>query len=127
MSTLTKDQLRALRIDIDAALAPLAAKHNLSSLAAGRCTYTTSGNFTMKVEGVAQGGMDKLAAEYEAQRQWDDSLPPVGAEFTYGREEYKIAGCKSRGTKIVAKRTSDSKDFLFPRDAVVKLCTVAVA
>jgi hypothetical protein len=124
MPALTKDQLRALRADIDAALAPIAAKHQLSSLQAGRCTYTTSGNFTMKVEGVATGGLNKIAADYEGSRQWDKTLPPLGAEFIYGGEEYKIAGCKSRSGKIIATRTRDKKDYVFPRDAVVRLCTV---
>ncbi len=124
MTTITRDQLRIIRADIDAALAPIAAKHNLSSLKTDRCTYTVYGSFTMKIEGVAAaGGMNKVAAEYESQRQWDNTLPPVGAEFKYGGEEYKIAGCKSRGNKIIATRTRDTKDFLFPRDAVVRLCT----
>lgn len=125
MTTLTRDALRALRADIDAALAPIAAKHQLTSLKAGHCSYSTTGAFTFKVEGVAQGGMDKLAANYESQRQWDDTLPPVGAEFRYGNEEYKIAGAKSRGNRIIATRTRDKKDFVFPRDAVVKLCKAA--
>ena len=122
MTTLTRDQLRALRAEIDAALAPIAAKHHLASLKAGHCSYTATGSFTFKVEGVAAGGMDKIAAQYEAERQWNKDLPPVGAEFTYGGEEYKIVGCKSRGGRIIATRTRDSKDFIFPRDGVVKLC-----
>ena len=118
MAEVSKDLLRALRIDIENALLDVAKRHGLKSLKPGNCTYT-SGTFTMKLEGVVEGGMDKAASAYESQRMWDKTLPPLGAAFEYGDRTYKVAGA-NKGNRLFCDR-DDGKRFVFPRDVVTRL------
>lgn len=120
MAELSKDLLRALRADIDAALVDVAKRHGLKSLQAGNCSYNSGGgSFTFKLNGVVEGGLDKEASAYEARRRYDPTLPPLGAAFEYGGRTYTVAGA-NRGTRLFADR-DDGKRFVFPRDVVARL------
>lgn len=121
--TITKEVLQAVRADMDKALAEIGARHGLTQLKSGKCVYDPrSGNFTIKVEGVAEGGADKDAARYDQIRGLFPGLPERGTEFTYGGEKYAVSGANSTGSKVLAKRNRDGRVYQFPRDAVVKLC-----
>ena len=116
--SITRDQLKALRADIDAALIDVAKRHGLKSLTAAKCKYRDD-SFTFSVEGVVEGGLDKEAAEYEMRRQYDPTLPALGTTFTQGVHSYSVIGA-NRGRKIIAQRT-DGMKFLFPRELFNRL------
>lgn len=116
---ITPDMLRALRSDINAALAPLATKYGLTKLAAGNASYS-AGAFTMKLEGLATGGLTKEEQRYDKHRatgwqmQW---LPARGAAVLYGGDQFTATGINSTGTKVIgtfAKRPG--KSFIVPVD-----------
>ena len=120
MSTINKDFLRDLRVDIEAALKSVAKKHEIS-LETGRCTFDpSSGNFTMKVEGVAKGGIDKRGALYESLRQLRPTLPKLRSKFDYNGKQHEIVGANTTGTKIITK--CGDAGYQFPIDAIERLC-----
>jgi hypothetical protein len=124
MSTITRDALAAIRPDMDAALAAVARKHGLASLKCTNCTFDpSSGNFVMKVEGVAKGGKTKEAARYEQSKQFDDGLPPLGYVFRSGEASYSVIGMNTTGTKVMAERLDavPARTFLFQREAIKRL------
>lgn len=125
MTTITKELLAEVRKRMDAALAQVAKDLSLKSLTCGRCTYNPSaGNFTMKVEGVAEGGMDETANLY-AQNARFMGLPPIGAVFAdpIRKEDYKIIGMK-KGGRLIVERTSNGKHYLMPADQVKRMCAL---
>lgn len=124
MTTLDRDLLKALRVDIDAALAAVAQKHGVKTLRTGNATFDPgAGSFTFKLEGVVEGGQGKDASRLEMERRFDSGLPAVGQAFTYGGTVYTAAGINTKATKILARR-ADGKVFLIPRDAVKALLAV---
>jgi hypothetical protein len=125
MSTLSKAVLQAMRADLDKALADVAKKHGLQSLRSGNCTFNPdSGNFTMKVEGIAQGGTDKKsaaeAAEYDMYRDFKPELPPRGSKFEHSGKRHEVIGCNRGCTKIIT-RASDGKKYQFQTAGLVAL------
>jgi hypothetical protein len=115
--TITKELLNALRIDIDAALATIAKARGLTSLRTGRCTYDPNGgNFSMKVEGVAEGGQDASAKLYDDNARLF-GLPKRGTEFNTMGNAYRITGMKSGG-RVIAERLGTGKSFLFKPEHV---------
>ena len=120
---ITKDLLRSFRADLDAALAPLTKKYGLSSLKAGSATYSAGGTFTMKVEGLADGGIDKDAERYNANRSWLE-LPPLGTKFLVRGSEDTIIGL-TKGTKVITKR--GEKKFVWDAEVVKRLCATKAA
>lgn len=112
--SLTKQQLAAIRIDLQAALDGVAKKHGLAHLNAGNCTYETTGAFTWKLEGLAAGGVTK------DERRYDDNawlgLPPRGSEFTSRGMTHKTAGLTS-GSKVITE-CSDGKRYKWDVEAI---------
>ena len=120
MSILNRDLLSKLRPDIDKALATVANTHGMR-LKTGKCTFDPDGgNFTLIVEGVVKGGLDKEAARYDALRSLYPKLPPLGSKFDHEGRTYKIVGINKTRTKIVTEH--GTKQFLVPRDLVERLC-----
>jgi hypothetical protein len=120
---LTKETLRALRVAIDEALAPVAKAQNLKHLRAGSCTYDPNGTFTFKVEGVVEGGLDADGARYKNEQKLL-GLPDLGTQFPFRGASYAIEGLKSGG-KIVAKLVGTEQRYKFDRDVVIGLCAKA--
>jgi hypothetical protein len=116
--TISRDFLRVLRADIDAALVEVAKRHGLKSLTADGCKYRDD-SFTFSVEGVVEGGLDRQAAEYEMRRKYDDKLPALGTTFKQGVRTFTVVGA-NRGSKIIAAR-DDGKRFLFPHTLFARL------
>ena len=114
----------------------------------GNCTFGSEGVFTFKLEGVLPGGTNREEQEYahlvkiEAQGrmipgpdlQTDKKtglqfrpyvntpgrrLPPLGTEFTYQGETYKIVGATKRG-RILADSAA-GKRYTMSVDAVVNV------
>lgn len=125
MSTATavnKELLRAVRVAVDAALIPIAKAHGLTSLTTGKAIYDPrGGTFTIKLDGVAEGGTPVPAQLYNLFRE-SRNLPEIGATFTHGGKQYKIDGANSTGSKVLAARQPDGKQFLFHPEDVARLC-----
>lgn len=75
----------------------------------------------MKVEGVAEGGLDKAAAAYTQLMDLYE-LPPLGTVFKAGGHEFKITGINTTGSKLLVERVSDGKPFLYKRESALALC-----
>ena len=120
MSILSRDDLSKLRANIEKALATVATTHGVR-LKTGKCTFDPdSGNFTLAVEGVVKGGLDKEAARYNALRMLHPKLPPLGSKFDHNGKTYKIAGANKTCTKIFAEH--GARQYLVPRALVERLC-----
>jgi hypothetical protein len=98
--SLSKDQIKQIRTDIDTALEAVAKKHKLDKLAAGNCTFTGS-TFTFKVEGLTQGGETVEEARI--------------ATFVYQNKTFTISA-NARCTKVIL--TSGGKDYQMPVEMV---------
>lgn len=116
--TITKDFLRQVRADIDAALVSVAKKNGLASLKAANCTYGP-GNFKFNVEGVVEGGLDKDAERYQ-QCVKLLNLPPLGADLTIAGKRYKTSGLNNPCSKVIVTR-DDGKRFLYPVEVVTAM------
>lgn len=109
--TITKELLKTLRVDMDAALAAVAEKHGVS-LKVGNCTFSAD-TFTFKVEGIAEGGVTKEAAYYEMMAKFDKELPPLNAVVKVCGQLFNVVGMRSRGKNtMVIKRVTDGKIFV---------------
>jgi len=129
MTLQVKATIRALRPEIDKALAEIAKKRGLKSLRAGNASFTNDGFFSLKVEGILEGGLSKEESFYDDIRE-TYALPARGAKFTTGFgptfREYTIVGTNTTGSKIIVKRTGIEGLRLLPID-VVKRATSAKA
>lgn len=121
-AAINKELLRAVRAAVDATLAPIAKAHGLQALATGKCTYDPAGGtFTLKLEGIAEGGTSPEAQRYNMMRE-ARKLPELGATFNSGGKPYKIEGANTTGSKVIAARQPDGKRFLFHSGDVARLC-----
>lgn len=117
MTTVNKAMLKAVRADLDAALAEVAKKHGLQTFKSGNCTFDpTAGSFNFKVEGTVEGGIGKEGARLQFEATYDPALPKVGESFFFGTHTYSAIGMNTTGSKVVVKR-NDGKTFLIKTDA----------
>jgi hypothetical protein len=106
--TITPQLLKLLRADINAALATVATKYHLASLTAGNATYTKDGSFTIKVNGLAAGGLTREQSAYDQLRDLY-GLPERGSTFTtYKGDTFRIDGLAR--DKVTLER-ADGKRF----------------
>lgn len=122
MAIITREMLRAIRADIDAALVTVAEKYELKSLTTGSATFGSS-HFTIKLDGVSVGGKTKEAERYESPSAKFLGLPPLGTYFKSAGHMYKTAGLNSTGSKVLCDR-DDGKTYLIPIDNCIALCAV---
>jgi hypothetical protein len=95
--------MNLLRSDIDAALVNVAKKHRIT-LKTGHCTFSpAAANFTFKLEGVAEGGVDRKGELYLSLRRMRPTLPPLHSTFVYEEDTYEIIGANNTRTKVIAK------------------------
>jgi hypothetical protein len=94
-----RDQLKQIRIDINASLAAVAAKHGLSSLQATNATFGGDA-FTFKLEGLKAGGVSKEADLFNRCAKQINISVPLGTTFKAGGREYAISGLTTGGTII---------------------------
>lgn len=121
-----KDKLNAIREDIDKALAAVAKKHKLASLACkGAARYTTS-TCTFTVEGVAAGGKSIEAQRYETNQKLL-KLPPLGTTITHKGQTYVSTGLNTTGSKVYAKQVVTGKEYLFDIALFIHLAAASVA
>lgn len=127
IKSLDKKGLQMLRQELQAAVDAVGLKHGIKILV-GNARFTPD-NATFKVEiaTVAENGMvnDHAASDFKQSCGLFGLKPDhFGAEISYGRERYKIAGLTSgRSYKypILAERVSDGKKFKLPIAAVSSL------
>lgn len=107
---ITPKMLEALRLDLDAAMKPIAAKYGIE-LTSGNASYQSS-SFSLKVAGKVCGAKSQEAVRYEQNEKWMN-LPPLGSDVTIGRDVFTIDGMKARGEKcILITRKKDGKNFV---------------
>jgi len=112
---INREILRALRADMDAALAAVATKHGLKSLTAGHCTFTES-SCVFKVEGVAVGGESPDARRFRDNAHSIGCFPDdLGREIAINRTRFTVSGMGSGGAIFIA-RIPDGKIFRFRGD-----------
>jgi len=122
----TRQLMTTLRPEINAVLAPIAKKHGLKSLEIGHGTYSASGRFTFKLEGLQEGGLDKDAERYASLSARFLGLPPLGTEFRNGPHTYKTVGLNTTGSKVICQRLGTENRYLYTVE-VVKALTAAQA
>lgn len=120
---ITKDMLRDLRTDIDAALAAVGTKHGVA-LKTGSGSFTDT-NATFKLDvSVIEGGVvvSKESAFLRKHFQMlglkEEHLSQV---FAYGGKNYTLDGFRNTGGgKPYLVERDDGKKFMMPEEAVKK-------
>lgn len=123
--------LKAIRADIDAALAAVAAKHGIK-LATGKCTYEPSAA-TFKVEAATLtetgDAMTKEAVDFVRYAPlWNLSPGMLFATFTSRGESYKIIGAMPRRkAQILTRNLATGKLYTFSKDYIPAVTLQGVA
>lgn len=125
MTQITKDQLKALRVSMDAALGQIAQDHGLEFLRTGNCSFDPSGSFTFKVDGLVAGAPRKEQTGYDRSASLY-GLPPRGTKFTTRGLEYSIWGMNSTGSKIICD-AENGKRYLWKTDEVLRILKAGAA
>lgn len=120
MTTISKQFFPAFRADLQKHLDLVAAAHGLESLKAGNATFDPdAGSFTIKVNGIAIGGLTKEQRLYDLEYAIDKTLPPRESEMVFKGQTYTIWGMQRSGKAIIrddaGKKYAILRTFL-PRD-----------
>lgn len=123
-TAITKDFLKTLRADIDAALQAVGEKHGVL-LRAGNCSFTeNSATFkleaTLGVSNPADAAAVKAAASWKVNAVYFDMNPLwLGKSFKLGADSYEILGLQPKSrTKPVLTRKGGSL-YVFPTEVVI--------
>ena len=127
---LTKDLLRILRTDIDAALVEVGKKHNVS-LKLGNGTFLPdTATFKLEVMTIGEGGVI-VTKELSALRALAPSLglkpEHLDQVFKIGATNYTLVGYRNTGAgkPFIAKSLSDEKCYLVGREVIRKALGIA--
>lgn len=85
--SLSKEQLKAIRAAMQAALDPITAKCGLAKINVGNCSFTPDGSFVFKVDGIVAGGLSREQSDYDGIRHMYD-LPARGFSFQRNGKRY---------------------------------------
>lgn len=125
ITSFTRESLKLLRADIDAALAQVAAKHGIA-LASARCTFS-SDNFKLAVEGATKQASGEVntpeAASFNAMAAFYRLKPEnLGASVRIEGEEYRISGLRPNAKKrpICLTRVRDGQRIVASAECVVR-------
>lgn len=121
---ITRDDLRDIRNDINAALASVAAKHGLRTLAAGNASFTGDA-FTIKLDGIKEGGLSKEAQRYQQYRA-ALNLPPLKSTIEFRSRQYRVEGMNTTGSKVMISLLPDEKGYQLATDAVARCKVVGL-
>jgi len=128
MTTITKDLLRALQIDIDAALTAVAKKHKVA-LKLGRATFTdTNATFKLLVAGGEAKASDDAASVLDAEnyRKYAKSvgmkLSWLNKKFIFDGKTYVLLGYKPERSRfnVVIQQVNSNKKVLLTTYSVCK-------
>lgn len=119
MSRITKEFIKALRQEINDALAPVAARHNLTLTAGNASFFPDKGTASYKLNLVTQsedGSARDLPAELFVSHASMIGLraDDLHKEITIGGSKFKIAGYKPKARKncIVIKDVHSGKTYV---------------
>ena len=123
MNSITKDLLRDLRVDIDAALVAVGAKHGVKLLAGNASFLASNATFKLNVSLLDETGeaVSKEAADLKRYREMlgltFDQLTQV---FTLGMHRYTLAGYRNRGSTrpFLMRRIDNDKIYLGTREDI---------
>lgn len=120
---ITRELLQALRTDIDAALASVAAKHNVSIKAGNASFAPTNATFKLEIAAIVDGNAitreQKDFMDYVGLHPF--SKEDFGAGFTYGGYGFTISGYKPRKRLSLLATRSDGKVYNFDPTAIKRL------
>ena len=134
---ITRETLRTIRVDIDAALAEIGEKHGLA-MKTGNATYDAdNATFKLEVSRIADDGVaitkeaaafQKMARLFGLEPTEERPFAPIGTELRINGEDYIFMGMKPRSRKypaldeyrgqFVAKRVSDGRMYKFTKDMI---------
>jgi hypothetical protein len=103
--TITREMLRNMRADLDAALVSVGNKYNIT-LKASTCSYTEN-TLTFKLEG-ATGDDSKEAADYQRVAV-AHHLPPLGTPITLPGSPHKHTIVGWRGRSVIVESARGAK------------------
>lgn len=129
-TTITRDLLKVLRTEIDAALAGIAAKHDVS-LKMGNATFTDT-NATLKVVLATKGDGGVVITKEMATLKAYMSVLGVTEEmltkpFSYSGKMFVLAGYKSRNNRFVIKEVATGKMFVAGREGITAALGIKTA
>lgn len=111
-----RDNLKALRKDLEEALKQVAEKHNIQ-IVVGNASFT-SNDVNWKIQMLAKDDSgkvhDRLAEDFKFYANALGMKPEdLGKEFTVGRDKYRLKGYngKKRKFPIVAINLSNNKEY----------------
>lgn len=122
IAKITKPVCQTLREELEAAMAPVAAKHGIN-IATGRGTFSDA-EFTLKVilTTKGEGGVDQGAKKRFEQLAHAVGLKPedFGREILLDHERFRIADINPRASAkpVLVERLSDGKRFKIAAEAV---------
>lgn len=114
---ISREFLKALRIEMDDALRAIARKHGIE-LRTGRATFTDS-TFTMKVEGAIPGESKERETFRQYARIGVVPMDMLDKSLDIRGQQYTVDGMNTTGSKIIMLR-GDGKRFLYERDVIVR-------
>ena len=127
---ITKDLLRALRVDVDAALAPIGKKHGVV-LKLGRGTFSAlNATFKLEVDSIGDGGevvTKELANLREMHRILGLEEAHLSQVFAMGGKNFTLAGYKNTGgaKPFLIRDVSDDKLYVSTREALFRALKIA--
>lgn len=124
-ATISKDFLRLLRVDIDAALAAVGAKHGLK-MNAGTCRFTeTTATFKLEVATIGENG-EVASKEHDALISLRIALGLTEANmnqvFKIGTASFTLHGydSKKRSKPFLIKRLDNGKNYVIDSATLAK-------
>lgn len=118
-----KETLKLMREEINAALAPLAQKFGLESIALGSISYEAT-RFSGKVEVVLPSRADDPAVKERTAMEANIlGLPEdiIGTPFVVGRDMYEVVrlDLKKRKFPVIAKNLTNGNNYKFSETVVL--------
>lgn len=119
---ISTEKLRALRTDIDAALAAVGQKHGLNLVTGNAVTYGLTAKFNLAVNSIVGGEVVDKTVAYLRQHIPMLGLKPehLNQVFVLGGDQFTLHGYKNTGGSkpFVITRVSDGKTFVASIDSV---------
>jgi len=114
MNTVMSAQLlKQLRPQIEAALAAVAEANGIK-IKCGNATFTT-GTFSMKLEGVLEGGLTKEAQRFKMYAKECGMQPEwLGQEFEIMGRTIKVTGINTTLTKVFVDEVATGRAMMYP-------------
>jgi hypothetical protein len=118
-----KQNLGQIRLDINAALAVVAKKHNIASLTIGNIGFTEN-DFHTKLTAIAASATGEAPANARELKwakdfknhafQWGLASSALGKEVTVNGDTYTLAGARPRAKNPILLKTKEGKFFTYP-------------